>query len=84
MAQLIVRQLEASVKENLRQRAKRHSRSLEEEVREILRDAAKPERGKNRRLGTEVARLFRRIGLKQDEGIRELRGVAIEPVAFDE
>jgi antitoxin FitA len=84
MAQLIVRQIESSVKENLQRRAKRHSRSLEEEVREILRDAAKPEGQKNRRLGTEIARLFRRIGLKPAEEIRELREIAIQPAAFDE
>jgi antitoxin FitA len=84
MAQLIVRQIEGSVKENLKRRAKRHSRSLEEEVREILRDAAKPERGKNRRLGTEIAQLFCRMGLKPGEEIKELREVVIEPAAFDE
>jgi plasmid stability protein len=40
MAQLIVRNLEDKVKAQLRQRAARHGRSMEEEVREILRAAA--------------------------------------------
>ena len=40
MAQIVVRKLEDEVKEGLRRRAARHGRSLEAEVREILRDAA--------------------------------------------
>jgi len=84
MAQLIVRQIEGTVKEKLQRRAKRHRRSLEEEVREILRDAAKSESGRNRRLGTEIARLFCRIGLKPAEEISELREMVLEPAAFDE
>jgi antitoxin FitA len=41
MAQLIVRNIENEVKARLQRRAKRHGRSMEEEVREILRDATK-------------------------------------------
>jgi len=40
MAQLVVRNLEESVKRRLATRAKAHERSLEAEVREILREAA--------------------------------------------
>jgi plasmid stability protein len=40
-AQLVVRNLEDDVKERLRRRAKKHGCSLEELVRDILRDAAK-------------------------------------------
>ena len=45
MAQIVVRKLEDEVKEGLRRRAARHGRSLEAEVREILRDAAVAEPG---------------------------------------
>ena len=40
MAQLVVRNLEESVKRQLKKRADSHGRSLEGEVREILREAA--------------------------------------------
>ncbi len=39
MAQLVVRQLPVEVKERLKRRAKRHGRSLEAEVRDILENA---------------------------------------------
>jgi plasmid stability protein len=41
MAQFIVRHLEQDVKGRLKRRAARHRRSMEEEVRHILRDAVK-------------------------------------------
>ena len=41
MAQFIVRHLEEDVKARLKRRAARHGRSMEEEVRHILRDAVK-------------------------------------------
>ena len=84
MAQLIVRKLENEVKDKLSRRAKRHGRSVEEEVREILRDATKLEGKTSRLLGTEIARLFRRSGLKPSEEIRELRQIDIQPADFEE
>src|SRR5216683_3173071 len=84
MAQLIVRKLENEVKDKLSRRAKRHGRSVEEEVREILRDATKREGKTSRLLGTEIARLFHRAGLKPGEEIRELRQILIQPVDFEE
>ena len=39
MAQLVVRNLEPSLKDRFQRRAKRNGRSMEEEVREILREA---------------------------------------------
>ncbi len=84
MAQLIVRKLEDEVKDKLSRRAKRHGRSVEEEVREILRDATKREGQGNKLLGTEIARLFRRAGLKPGEEIRELPEIEIQPADFDE
>ena len=39
MAQIVVRKLEESVKTRLQRRARRNGRSMEEEVRDILRNA---------------------------------------------
>jgi len=82
MAQLLVRNLEDDVKERLRARAKRHGMSLEEFARDILRDAA-VDRDKERKLGSEIADLFRGKGFKEGE-IQELRGYPIRPAKFDE
>lgn len=84
MAQLVVRQLENEVNDKLRRRAKRHGRSVEEEVREILRDATKREAQRTRRWGPEIARLFLHAGLRRGEKIRELRHLEIQPPDFDE
>lgn len=84
MAQLVVRNLEASVKQRLQRRAARHGRSMEAEVREILRNAASEQESSSGGLGTEIAALFKGIGLREGEDIPELRGFTIEPVKFDE
>lgn len=84
MSQLVVRNLEKEVKAKLRRRAKRHGRSMEEEVREILRDATKDESSHRKGLGTEIADLFRDIGLRPGEEIPELRGFTLEPPDFEE
>jgi plasmid stability protein len=55
---------------------------MEEEVRDILRNAAKDESGPSEGLGTAIAKRFKRIGLTED--IPELRGFTIEPPKFDE
>jgi plasmid stability protein len=81
VAQLVVRNLEAGTKLRLQRRAKRHGRSMEEEVRDILRDAAREEATPVPGLGTEIASLFRKVGLDGD--IPELRGQAIKPASFD-
>jgi len=82
MAQLVVRNLEQSVKIRLQRRAKRHGRSMEEEVREILRSAVhdpeKPPVG----LGTEIASLFAGMGINFE--VEELRGFPVRPATFDE
>ena len=83
MAQLVVRNIEESVKTKLQRRAKRHGRSMEEEVREILRDATKDE-GKNRKLGTEIAELFRGIGLRPGEEIPEIHDIKLQIPNFEE
>jgi plasmid stability protein len=81
MAQLIVRNLDEAVKRELQRRAARHGRSMEEEVRDILRDAVK-DRGRNQKgLGTQIAERFKGIELEQD--IPELRGFTIRAPKFD-
>jgi antitoxin FitA len=83
MAQFIVRNLENEVKERLRRRALRHGRSMEEEVRDILRNAVKNEgRQSTGKLGSEIAALFAGNGL--DAEIPELHGHAIRPADFDD
>jgi antitoxin FitA len=81
MAQFVVRNIEASVKAGLKRRAKRHGRSMEEEVRDILRNAAHEKVSESGGLGAEIAALFRDIEL--DEDIPELRGHTIKPPRFD-
>ncbi len=84
MAQILVRNLEDQVKGRLQDRARRHGRSMEEEAREILRNALRDESELVGGLGTEMANMFRGIGLKQGEEIREWRGFPLEPMKFDE
>ena len=81
MAQFVVRNIEAEVKSRLQRRAKRHRRSMEEEVRDILRNAAREKDASGGGLGTEITSLFRKIGL--DSEIPELRGHEIKPASFD-
>ena len=81
MAQLLVRNLEDKIKGRLQRRAKRHGRSMEEEAREILRNALREEDAPAAGLGTEIAALFRETGLKED--IPELRGHAVRPATFE-
>jgi plasmid stability protein len=66
MAQLVVRNLEDEVKARLRERAARHGRSMEEEVREILRDAASVGPAKSGGLGSQIAARFSGQGLGFD------------------
>lgn len=72
MAQIVVRKLDEQVKRGLKRRAERHGRSMEEEVREILRNAVKDETVAQEGLGTQLAKLF--AGLGFDFEIPELRG----------
>ena len=72
MAQFLVRDLEDSVKARLKRRAERNGRSMEEEVRDILRNAAKDENRPAPKLGSRVAARFSKTGLAAD--LPELRG----------
>jgi len=82
MAQLVVRNIEDSVKSRLQRRARRNGRSMEEEVREILRNAANDVTSPTRGLGSEIAARFAKTGF--DFEVPELRGYTIKPPSFDE
>ena len=82
MAQLVVRQLEDDVKAGLKRRAERHGRSVEAEVREILRGAAFEPKPANERLGSRIAARFKKSGLSDD--LPELRGQEARAVDLGE
>lgn len=82
MAQLVVRNLEDSVKNRLQRRARRNGRSMEAEVREILRNAANEKGPSAGGLGSEIAAIFAGNGIDFD--IPEFRGYTITPPDFDE
>jgi predicted transcriptional regulator len=75
--QTMVLELDEEVGESLRRRAVRHGRSLDAEVREILRDVARTEEPEDdidkTGFGTWMARQFAGLGLKKGE-IEDIRG----------
>jgi plasmid stability protein len=81
MAQLVVRNLDDDVKAKIRRRARRHGRSTEEEVRDILRNAVRDEsEGPRQPLGSRLSARFARLGLTGE--IPELRGQPARPADF--
>ena len=72
MAQVVVRQLEEDVKERLKRRAKRHGRSVEAEIREILRSAVREGSPSVTKLGSRIAGRFKGKGLRDE--LPELAG----------
>ena len=82
MAQLLVRKIEDSVKTRLQRRARRNGRSMEEEVRDILRNAANEIEKPSVGLGTEISALVRGTGLRFE--VEEFRRHPVKPVTFDE
>jgi plasmid stability protein len=82
LAQLVVRNLEDDVKARLQRRARRHGRSTEEEVREILRNAVKDEGAARAPLGSRLQQRFAGIGLEDE--LPELRGELARPAALEE
>ena len=82
MAQFVVRNLEDGVKDRLRRRARRNGRSMEEEVRDILRSAVNEVDAPSGGLGTEIATLFAGTGIDFD--LPELHGHAVKPPSFEE
>lgn len=81
MAQLVVRHLDDDVKTKLQIRARRHGRSTEEEIRQILTNAVREEGGARPPLGSRLAARFAGIGL--DDEIPELRGQSARPAEFE-
>jgi plasmid stability protein len=82
VAQLLVRNLDEEVKKGLARRAVLHGRSMEAEVREILREVVLAEEAGSPGLGTQIADLFRDVGFEEGE-IQELRGPIFRPVEFE-
>ena len=81
MAQFIVRHLEDDVKLRLKRRAERHGRSMEDEVRHILRNALREENRPAPKLGSRIAARFTKTGLTED--LPELRGQPPRSADFD-
>ncbi len=81
MAQFVVRNIENQVKARLQRRARKNGRSMEEEVRDILRSAVIEPGFAAGGLGTEISSLFAKAGLTSD--IPELRGHTIPVPSFD-
>jgi len=81
LAQFVVRNIENQVKARLQRRARRNGRSMEEEVRDILRSAVIETNAPAGGLGTEISTLFGKTGLTSD--IPELRGHRIDVPSFE-
>ena len=81
MAQFIVRKIENSVKTRLQRRARRNGRSMEEEVRDILRVAVNEDDVPSSGLGSEISTLFAKTGIDFD--IPELHGHVVKPASFE-
>jgi len=78
MAQVVVRGIEDDVKARLKQRAARHGRSMEEEVRQVLREAVAKEGKTPVKLGSAIAARFAGVGLKGE--LPKLRSRAAVPM----
>ena len=62
MASLTIRNFDDRLKSRLRVQAARHGRSMEDEVRDILRSALSHEPTEPRQLGTAIHELFKPLG----------------------
>lgn len=84
MAQIIVRNLEDSIRDKLRDRAQSHGRSMEEEVRDILRVAVALGASEPRRLGSWCREQFAGNADLGDEAFEpaELGGGIPHPPSF--
>lgn len=81
MAQFVVRNLEDDVRDKLRDLARRQGRSMEEMVRDILRNAVLCQKEREEGLGTRLAKRFSRHGFK--ESLPGLPRQTSEPLSFD-
>ena len=82
MAQLIVRNIDEDVRDRLRERARAHNRSMEAEVREILRAAVATGHRERTGIGTQISELFAEQGVERGE-IEEIRGGEARPTDFE-
>ena len=82
MAQMIVRNMDDSVKNALKARASLHGWSMEEEVRQILCQAVNEPAQTRAKLGTLIAARFADESLL--EPLPEWRGQTISPMALGE
>jgi len=81
MSSITVRKIDERLKKKLRLRAAEHGRSMEDEVRSILRSALAKEEPVERDLGTSIRRRFARFG-----GVKLAplpRETVREPPSFD-
>ena len=81
MAQVLVRNLDDDVKERLQLRARQHGRSMEEEIRDILRQALADDGAPVPKLGSRIAARFAGRGLSED--LPELRGQTPRPAELE-
>jgi len=81
MAEILIRHLDDDVMAKLQRRARRNGRSMEEEVREILRDAVRDEAATREPLGSRIAARFAGLGLTED--VSELRGEQARPADLE-
>ncbi len=81
MAQFVVRDLEEEVKVRLKRRAELNGRSMEDEIRHILRNAAKDSSRPVKKLGSRIAQRFSGAGLAVD--LPELHGQTVRPVDLE-
>ena len=81
LAQFVVRNVEDDIAEKLKRRAKRNARSMEDEVRHILRNAVQGGPEPVRQLGSRISQRFRHLGLARD--IPEWRGRAVRAADFE-
>jgi plasmid stability protein len=80
MASITIRKLDDEVKSRLRVQAARHGRSMEDEVRDILRTALNREPSKQANLAASIKARFARLGgLELPEAPRE---AIREPIKF--
>ena len=77
-----LRDLEEDVKARLKRRAARHGRSMEEEIRHILRDAVKTQSHRPAKLGSRIGARFAKTGLDFD--LPEVRGEEPRLTTFPE
>ncbi|MFN3230299.1 MAG: FitA-like ribbon-helix-helix domain-containing protein [Asticcacaulis sp.] len=86
MPAITVRNIPEAVHQALKQRAARHGRSTEAEIRDILAAAVVPREGKGTGIGSALFALGRRHGLDAEDGTAldlEHSKVPTSPMTFD-